>query len=53
MLSIFKKITFGLLFTFLLPLVADAKPVKVFSSDKAKFLNELNDFVMTVEKKYE
>ena len=45
MLSIFKKITFGLLFTFLFPFIADAEPVKAFSGDKAKFLNELNNFI--------
>lgn len=44
MLGIFKKII--ILFVFLLlPLVADASPVKVFSKDKTTFLKDLKDFI--------
>lgn len=43
MFNVFKKITF--LFIFLLPLIVEASPVKVFSLDKTIFLKDLKGFI--------
>lgn len=42
---IFKKIVFSFLFTLLLPVLAEAAPIKAFSRDKAEFFKQLEQFI--------
>ena len=45
MSSVFKKITFVLLFITGSTFIADAKPLNTFSGNKNEFLKELYDFI--------